>query len=165
MNRLQKWLERKRSLARIRREGTARSDRERIRNILVKEAAYSSALAGFLCHAFNHGRGVRITVQADGEQCGIAILAHAKEPLVEYLAEWACAQKLVKVERLEEFDKRMDAGGRAEMTGPGSWVIRLEEKQILHLPDDLYRRLYGDAGQTGKSGAEKTGPQIDPEGP
>jgi hypothetical protein len=92
---IKSWLSRKQKL----------SDRDRVRNMLVKEATYATALAGFLCHAFNHGHGVRITVQADGEECGVAILAHAKEPLVEYLAQWSCAQKLVKVDRLDEFDK------------------------------------------------------------
>jgi hypothetical protein len=81
------------------------TDQQRIRNILVKEVTYSTALAGFLTHAYNHGHGVRITIQVDGDDCGIAILAHAREPLVEYLAQWSCAQKLVKQDRLDEFDK------------------------------------------------------------
>lgn len=106
MNRLQAWW------GRIRKPETAETNQQRIRNILVKEATYSTALAGFLCHAFNHGHGVRITIQVDGDECGVAILAHAKEPLIEYLAQWSCAQKLVKVERLEEFDKA--GGGDAE---------------------------------------------------
>jgi hypothetical protein len=104
MNRIQAWW------ARIRQPKTAETDRERIRNILVKEATYAAALAGFVTHAYNHGHGVRITLHVDGEQCGIAILAHAKEPLIEYLAQWSCAQKLVKQDRLGEFDKEGGVG-------------------------------------------------------
>jgi hypothetical protein len=99
-------------LRRISRRRPDLSDREKLHNLLIREATYSTALAGFLTHAVNHGHGVRITVQVDGEQCGVAILAHAKEPLVVYLAEWACSQKLVKCERLAEFDRQ--GGGGAE---------------------------------------------------
>ena len=70
---------------------------------MIKEVAYSAALAGFLCRAFNHGHEVRITIQVDGEQCGVEILASAREPLVEYLSQWSCSQKLIKQVRLDEF--------------------------------------------------------------
>lgn len=92
---LKKWFGRKSAL----------SDRDRIRNQIVAEVTYATALAGFLYHAFNHGHGVRITVGVDGDECGVAILANAKEPLVEYLANWACAEKIRKENRLDEFDK------------------------------------------------------------
>jgi hypothetical protein len=104
MNRLQAWW------GRIWQPKAAETDRQQIRNMLVREATYSSALAGFLCNAYNRGHGVRITIQVDGEQCGVAILAHAREPIVEYLAEWSCAQKLTKMDRLDEFDKQGGGG-------------------------------------------------------
>jgi hypothetical protein len=80
------------------------SDRERLRNQIVKEVALSSALAGFLCHGFNRGRSAKITVEIDGLSCEIGLLASPKEPLMEYFANWACAEKLRKEHRLSEFD-------------------------------------------------------------
>lgn len=52
----------------------------------------------------------------DGDECGVAILASAKEPLVEYLANWACAEKIRKENRLDEFDK--GGGGVPSISGP-----------------------------------------------
>jgi hypothetical protein len=140
------------------------SDRDRIRNHLVKETALAEALAGFLLNGYNHGRSATITVEIDGLSCEVSILAMANEPLMEYLCNWICAQKLKKHIRLEEFDKAIRENA-LEVVGPGSWVIRKQEKQILTLPDDVYGRLYPSDRQTGESGQEKTGPRIDPEGP
>jgi hypothetical protein len=111
MSRYQAWWRR------MKRRKNPESDLQRIRNTLVKEATYSAALAGFLSHAYNHGHGVRITIQVDGEQCGVAILAHPKEPIVEYLANWSCAQQLVKQERLDEWDKDLMRGGIPPVSG------------------------------------------------
>ena len=91
------------------------SDRDRVRNILVREVAYSSALAGFICHGVNHGSHARITIEIDGTACEIGILAAADEPLMVYLAQWACVQKLKKHIRLEEFNR--ESGGRQDI-GP-----------------------------------------------
>jgi hypothetical protein len=99
MNTLRTWW------CRITKPKTALSDRYRIRNLLLKEEAYASALAGFLVHGYNHGRSAKITITIDGTACEIGILASANEPLIEYLAQWACAEKLKKHIRLEEFDK------------------------------------------------------------
>ncbi len=91
------------------------SDRERLRNQIVKEVALSSALAGFLCNGFNRGHAAKLTIEIDGLACEVAILDLPNEPLMEYLANWACAQNLAKAVNLGEFDKQ----GRSEQ-GNGS---------------------------------------------
>lgn len=86
------------------------TDRERVRNLLVKEVAYASALAGFLSNGVNRGREARITIEIDGTACQIGIQASAKEPLLEYMANWAVREKLAKHVRLDEFDKEGGGG-------------------------------------------------------
>jgi hypothetical protein len=140
------------------------SDRDLVRNQLVSETVLADALAGFLLNGYNHGRSAKISVEIDGLTCQVSILASANEPLLEYLCNWICAQKLKKHIRLEEFDKAVGQNA-LEIVGPGSWVVRKEEKQILDLPADVYARLYPKDRQTGESGSEKIGPQFDPEGP
>jgi hypothetical protein len=62
-------------------------------------------LADTLCNAFRRASRVRITIQVDDIDCGTGILARANEPLIEYFANWALAEKIAKYDRLEEFDQ------------------------------------------------------------
>jgi hypothetical protein len=144
MERIKRWFQRTPKL----------SDRDRIRNILVKEVAYASALAGFLCNGINRGREARITIEIDGTSCEIGIQASAKEPLMEYIANWAVREKLAKHVRLEEFDQQGRGGGGEVMTVGPSVGVWFTEKQILHLPDDVYSRLYPPDEKTGHSDPE-----------
>jgi hypothetical protein len=86
------------------------SDRDRLRNQLVKEVAYAEALAGFLLNGYNRGHAVKITVEIDGLGCEVAILASGEEALFEYLCNWVCAEKVRKHIRLEEFDQQGRGG-------------------------------------------------------
>jgi hypothetical protein len=139
---------------RIRKPVTALSDRDRLRNILVKEVEYSAALAGFLCHGLNHGRAAKITIEIDGTSCDIGILVMKGDPLMEYLTQWACAKKIEKYVRLGEFDQQGKGGGGVALTVGPSAGVWFTEKQVLVLPDDVYNLLYPPAEKTGDSGPE-----------
>jgi hypothetical protein len=81
------------------------SDRQRVRDLLVRELVMATDLADTLCNAFRRAGRVRITIQVDDIDCGTGILARANEPLIEYFANWAVGEKMAKADRLEEFDK------------------------------------------------------------
>lgn len=105
------WLRKRRIWRRIDRHITAaESDRARVAKMIIREAAYADALCGFLCHGFNHGKAVKITIEIDGTACEVGILATGNEPLMEYLANWAVGEKLKKMERLDEFYKAAEGG-------------------------------------------------------
>ena len=133
------------------------SDQEMVRGQIVKEIEMAASLARFLLCAVNRGHGAKITIEVDGVRCEIGILAKANEPLMEYLANWACLEKIKKHSRLEEFDK-----GVAEYQRERFAVSRRSE-------NCRWRTNWGGIrASVPKTGAwirEIRGPQIAPEGP
>ena len=101
--------------------GAMLTDRQRVRKMIIEEAMAASDMAAFLSIALNSGRSAKITVEVDGFLCPVGILCGAAEPLMEYLANWACAKSLEKRDRLDQFD-RQDRGGAAnpgDLSGEG----------------------------------------------
>jgi hypothetical protein len=108
------------------RRGPDWDSREHVRNILLQEAELSRGFRDFLCHAVNKGHAARVTVEVDGIKCETGLLLSAKEPLMEYLANWAARERIAKQERLSEYDKAME---------------RVDEKTINRIMTEMGREL------------------------
>ena len=117
------------------------SDQERVRGQIVKEIEMSASLARFLLCAVNRGHAAKITIEVDGVLCEIGILAKANEPLMEYLANWACLEKIKKHSRLEAFDKGVAEYQRERLRC-------LEEVRNLQVANELGRN----SGERPKNG-------------
>jgi hypothetical protein len=105
------------------------TDRDRIRLEIVAEVEMATQFAQFVTAAFNRGYAGKITVEVDGVTCEVGVLCGTKEGLFEYLANWACAEKIRKQVRLEQFDKEVGEGYKATMSQGGkSWVLSREER-------------------------------------
>jgi hypothetical protein len=108
------------------------SDRDRIRNKLIEEATLADAMAGFLLHGYYRGHQAIISIEIDGLSCETRILVRANEPLMEYLCNWICAEKMKKEARLDEFDR----GGEEYERDRLKWLEetkRLQQTTALEL--------------------------------
>lgn len=116
--------------------------RERESNRLREEMRLASIFATFTQAAHNRGYEAKLTIEVDGVPCETGLLLSAKEPLMEYLANWACAEHYKKAARLMEFEKRDRNGDFNSLDGEGAW------KRIQEL------RWMADSGSTGAGGQE-----------
>jgi hypothetical protein len=58
------------------------SDSARVRRQLVEEIEYARQFAHFMSSVFNRGFAVKITVEVDGVQAPVVVIAHGQEPLI-----------------------------------------------------------------------------------
>jgi hypothetical protein len=110
------------------------SDRQRVRDLLVRELVMATDLADTLCTAFRRAQRMRITIQVDDIDCSTGILARANEPLMEYFANWAVGEKIRKADRLDEFDK-----GQAEYERDRLKCLAEVERQLQQANAEVKR--------------------------
>lgn len=92
-------------------------DKERIRRQLATELEYATIFANFMQQAQTRGYVATITVEVDGVDCQVRVLIKPNDDLFEYLANWACATKILNKGKLEEFDREGWNGERADENG------------------------------------------------
>jgi hypothetical protein len=100
-----------------RRKTEAERNWDRIRKQLADELHCASIFAAFMLEAQNRGYVCKIHVEVDGVDCQVRVLVKGNDNLIEYLANWACASKIVCRVNLDEFDKLPKDGGGADANG------------------------------------------------
>ena len=88
-----------------RRRTEAEKNWDRIRQQLAEELYCASVFAAFMLEAQNRGYVCKVHVEVDGVDCQVRVLVKSNESLIEYLANWACASKIVCRVNLDDFDK------------------------------------------------------------
>jgi hypothetical protein len=84
------------------------TDRQRLRQMIADETEAAAVFGEFMSAAYNRGYAMKLTVEVDGVGCEVGLLCSRNPSLMEFLANWACAEKIRAAIRLEEFDKEGD---------------------------------------------------------
>ncbi len=91
----------------------------RILAAMKDDAQNAGIFADFIVEALNRGYTMRIVVEVDGITCKSGLLFPGGD-FVEYLANWACAQKIVKGIKARKF----------EMQRPGTDLPDLDQRAV-----------------------------------
>jgi hypothetical protein len=91
------WWKRKKELPR------SNSHRNRMLAAMREDAENAGIFADFIVEALNRGYAMRLFVEVDGVTCKSGLLFPGGD-FVEYLANWACAQKILKGIKLRKFE-------------------------------------------------------------
>jgi hypothetical protein len=131
-------------------------DRERQLDLLREEVRMSSQFATFMCEAFNRGYSAKLTIEVDGVGCETGLLLSGKEPLMDYLANWACGEMYKKADRLMQFEKadRISAPADLDKDAESAFELRVRESVAQAKKRAVWRDVrFG----KGREGAEKEG--------
>src|ERR1700679_2668171 len=83
-------------------------DRAYVRRLMSNEAELSKIFLYFMLEAVNRGGEACITIEVDGQKCISGVFVPVKDPMMEYIANWAATQRTKKTMALDEFDRIMD---------------------------------------------------------
>lgn len=118
--------------------------RDREMNRLREEIRLASVFATFVMEAHNRGFEAKLTIEVDGVPCETGLILSAKEPLLEYLANWACAQHYKKAARLMEFEKHYGYGEFVDQEFEKLWKRIHVAKEMMTGRDLTFGRPKGD---------------------
>jgi hypothetical protein len=89
------------------RKKAAVSDRERLQAELQRQADLAVEVAELLCAIVNGGHGcclkLLLSAQGEGWAPQLGVILDGKAALTVFMANWACAEHLVKKSRLDAF--------------------------------------------------------------
>lgn len=88
------------------RERAVDGHRARVLKAVQEDAHNAGIFADFIVEALNRGYAMRIMVEVDGIECKSGLLFPGGD-FVEYMANWACAQKIVKGIKARKFEMQV----------------------------------------------------------